>query len=420
MQGEDKDAGQAESVIQAPHSLFQAASRRTLLKQFGTVAGISLLSSLVPAGLAIAADPSSKKSSATRRTTPMYAYVGSRTTRERNARGEGITVYEVDQEQGTLTLVQVVKDLVNPSFLALNKACDRLYTVHGDKSDVSAFSIDKATGKLTFINQQSCEGKNPVHLALDPSERFLVVSNHIGGSLAVMNVSEDGALGSLNQLLKLEGPMGPHRVEQPFSKPHFNPFDHSGNFVLVPDKGLDRIFSFRFDNGKLFPADQPFVTTREGAGPRHLALHPHAPFAYVVNELDSTVTTYRFDPTNGSLKPLQVLPSLPSTFTGNSRASEIEVDRSGRFLYASNRGYDSVAAFSIDQGTGLLSPVEFMPTDGKTPRFFTLTPNERFLFALNEDSDTIISMAVDPKKGALSKTGFSVSTGSPVCMVFSA
>lgn len=420
MQGEDKDAGQAESVIQAPHSLFQAASRRTLLKQLGAVAGISLLSSLVPAGLAIAADPSSKKSSATRRTTPMYAYVGSRTTRERNARGEGITVYEVDQEQGTLTLVQVVKDLVNPSFLALNKACDRLYTVHGDKSDVSAFSIDKATGKLTFINQQSCEGKNPVHLALDPSERFLVVSNHIGGSLAVMNVSEDGALGSLNQLLKLEGPMGPHRVEQPFSKPHFNPFDHSGNFVLVPDKGLDRIFSFRFDNGKLFPADQPFVTTREGAGPRHLALHPHAPFAYVVNELDSTVTTYRFNPTNGSLKPLQVLPSLPSTFTGNSRASEIEVDRSGRFLYASNRGYDSVAAFSIDQGTGLLSPVEFMPTDGKTPRFFTLTPNERFLFALNEDSDTIISMAVDPKKGALSKTGFSVSTGSPVCMVFSA
>ncbi|WP_213941408.1 lactonase family protein [Pseudomonas sp. dw_612] len=350
----------------------------------------------------------------------MYAYVGSRTTKERNARGEGISVYKVDQEAGTLALVQVVKDLVNPSFLALNKAGDRLYTVHGDKSDVSAFSIDKATGKLTFINQQSSEGKNPVHLALDPTERFLVVSNHITGSLAVLNVSEDGALGTLNQLLKLEGPTGPHRVEQPFSKPHFNPFDHSGNFVLVPDKGLDRIFSFRFDHGQLVPAEQPFVATREGAGPRHLALHPGAPFAYVVNELDSTVTTYRFNPKDGSLKPLQVVTSLPSTFTGNSRASEIEVDRSGRFVYASNRGYDSVAAFAIDQATGLLSPVEFMPTDGKTPRFFTLTPNERFLFALNEDSDTIISIAVDPQKGGLSKTGFSVSTGSPVCMIFSA
>ncbi|MGY2259692.1 lactonase family protein [Pseudomonas sp. SDO55104_S430] len=350
----------------------------------------------------------------------MYAYVGSRTTRERNARGDGITVYRVDQENGTLAPVQVVKDLVNPSFLALNKAGDRLYTVHGDKTDVSAFSVDKATGQLTFINTRSCEGKNPVHLALDPTERFLVVSNHIGGSLAVMNVAEDGSLGTLNQLLKLEGPLGPHRVEQPFAKPHFNPFDHTGNFVLVPDKGLDRVFSFRFDNGKLFPADQPFVTTREGAGPRHLAFHPKAPFAYVVNELDSSVTTYGFNAQTGGLSALQVLPSLPASFTGNSRASEIEVDRSGRFLYASNRGYDSVAVFAIDQGTGLLSPVEFMPTDGKTPRFFTLTPNERFLFALNEDSDTIISMAVDPRKGALRKTGFSVSTGSPVCMIFSA
>lgn len=420
MQGDLPDASATPPEHQAQASPFNGASRRTLLKHMGAVAGMTLLGSLLPGGVASAADPSNKKSPATRRTTLMYAYVGSRTTRERNARGDGITVYQVDEEKGTLTLVQVVKDLVNPSFLALNRAGDRLYTVHGDKSDVSAFSIDKATGKLTFINQQSCEGKNPVHLALDPSERFVVVSNHIGGSLAVLNVGADGALGSINQLLKLEGPMGPHRVEQPFSKPHFNPFDHSGNFVLVPDKGLDRVFSFRFDNGKLYPADQPFVTTREGAGPRHLALHPNAPFAYVVNELDSTVTAYRFDTSNGSLKPFQVLPSLPSTFTGNSRASEIEIDRSGRFLYASNRGYDSVAVFAIDQGTGLLSPVEFMPTDGKTPRFFTLTPNERFLFALNEDSDTIISMAVDPAKGGLSKTGFSVSTGSPVCMVFSA
>ncbi|MFV3014482.1 lactonase family protein [Pseudomonas sp. KHB2.9] len=350
----------------------------------------------------------------------MYAYVGSRTTRERNARGEGITVYKVDQEAGTLALVQVVKDLVNPSFLALNKAGDRLYTVHGDLTEVSAFGVDKATGKLTFINRQSCEGKNPVHLALDPTQRFLVVSNHIGGSLAVLNIAEDGSLGSINQLLKLEGPLGPHRVEQPFSKPHFNPFDPSGQFVLVPDKGLDRVFSFKFDNGKLYPADQPFVSSREGAGPRHLAFHPKAAFAYVVNELDSSVTAYRFNGQTGALTPVQILPSLPATFTGNSRASEIEIDRSGRFLYASNRGYDSVAVFAIDQGSGMLTPVEFMPTDGKTPRFFTLTPNERYLFALNEDSDTIISMATDAKTGALSKIGFTVSTGSPVCMIFSA
>jgi 6-phosphogluconolactonase (cycloisomerase 2 family) len=350
----------------------------------------------------------------------MYAYVGSRTTRARNARGDGITVYQVDEETGTLRLVQVVEDLVNPSFLALNKAGDRLYTVHGDQREVSAFSVDKTSGKLSFINQQSCEGKNPVHLALDPTERFLVVSNHISGSLAVMNVLENGSLGTINQLLELDGTTGPHRIEQPFPKPHFNPFDHTGNFVLVPDKGVDKVFSFRFDNGKLFPADLPFVTTREGAGPRHLALHPKASFAYVINELDSTVTTYRFNASVGSLTPLQILPSLPSTFTGNSRASEIEVDRSGRFVYASNRGYDSIAVFAIDQGTGLLNAVQFMPTEGKTPRFFALTPNCRFIFALNEDSDSIISMGVDPHTGVLSTTGFSIITGSPVCMVFSA
>jgi len=395
-------------------------ARRTFLKQLGSITSLGLLGSLLPNGIACAASALSSTHSASGRTNPMFAYVGSRTTRERNARGDGITVYRLDQEAGTLEQVQVVSDLVNPSFLVLNRAGDRLYSVHGDRSEVSAFSVDKATGMLTFLNRQSCEGKNPVHLALDPSERFMVVSNHITGTLAVLNVAEDGSLGSVNQLLKLEGPLGPHRVEQPFAKPHFNPFDASGNFVLVPDKGLDRVFSFRFDNGKLHPAEQPFVVAREGSGPRHIAMHPKAAFAYVVNELDSSVTSYRFDPQNGALQAFQVLPSLPASYTGNSRASEIEVDRNGRFLYASNRGYDSIAVYAIDQGTGLLSPVEFVPSEGKTPRFFTLTPNQRYLFALNEDSDSIVSFAVDPQRGGLSKTDFSVKAGSPVCMIFSA
>ncbi|MFK0271960.1 lactonase family protein [Pseudomonas asiatica] len=350
----------------------------------------------------------------------MYAYVGSRTTRERNARGDGITVYRVDQQLGTLELVQVLGDLVNPSFLALNRAGDRLYTVHGDRSEVSAFAVNPHDGTLSLINTQSCEGRNPVHLALDPSERFMVVSNHITGTLAVLDVNADGSLGEVSQLLQLEGPVGPHRVEQPFAKPHFNPFDASGSFVLVPDKGLDRIFSFRFADGRLLPAEQPFVASREGAGPRHIALHPNAPLAFAINELDSTVTSYRFDARSGALEPLQVLSSLPSTYTGNSRASEIEVDRGGRFLYASNRGYDSIAVFAIDVNSGLLTLVDVAPTAGRTPRFFALTPNQRFVFALNEDSDSIVALAVDAQHGRLSKTDFSVSTGSPVCMVFSA
>lgn len=349
----------------------------------------------------------------------MFAYVGSRTTRERNARGEGIGVFRVDSGNGSLEPVQLVKDLVNPSFLAIDRQGECLYTVHGDQSDISAFRIDRTSGRLAFVNRQSTRGKNPVHLAIDPTGRYVVVSNHLGSSLAVLPVAPDGSLGEVAQLVTLDGPLGPHRVEQKLSKPHFNPFDPSGKFVVVPDKGLDRTFSFRFADGRLEPADPPFVLAREGAGPRHLAFHPKLGMAYVVNELDSTVTAYAYSSATGGLTPRQILSTLPDTFTGNSRASEIEVDASGRFLYASNRGYDSIAVFTVDQATGLLSLAGVEPTQGKTPRFFALTPDNRFLYALNEDSDTIVAFAVDAAGGRLTPTGFSISTGSPVCMVFS-
>ncbi|ACC75888.1 lactonase family protein [Paraburkholderia phymatum] len=350
---------------------------------------------------------------------PMFAYVGSRTTRERNAHGEGISVYQVDTETGALELVQLVKDLVNPSFLALSRNGERLYTVHGDASDISAFKVDKASGKLTFLNRQSTQGKNPVHLAIDPLGRYIVVSNHIGASLAVLPIAADGSLQELTQLVHLEGPVGPHRVEQKQAKPHFNPFDPTGEFVIVPDKGLDRVFTFRFKDGQLTPATPGFVVSRETAGPRHVAFHPKGAYAYVVNELDSTVTTYRYSSGNGALTPVQIVSSLPDTYTGNSRASEIEVDPSGRFVYASNRGFDSIAVFRIDQATGHLTFIDAEPTLGRTPRFMTGTPDGRFMYALNEDSDTIVAFAVNAATGQLKPTGFSVDSGSPVCMVFS-
>lgn len=349
----------------------------------------------------------------------MYAYVGSRTTRERNARGEGISVFRVEAGTGALEPVQVVGDLVNPSFLALNRRGDRLYSVHGDMSDISAFAVDRASGRLTFINRQSTHGKNPVHLALDPGERFVVVSNHIGASLAVLPLDGEGALGEMTQLVRLDGPTGPHRTEQKQAKPHFNPFDPSGNFVIVPDKGLDRTFSFRFADGKLTPASPAFVESRESAGPRHVAFHPDGRHAYVVNELDSTVTTYAYDRATAQLTPLQILSTLPETFTGNSRAAEIEVDHGGRFVYASNRGHDSIAVFAVDPRTGLLRFAGADLAQGRTPRFFTTDPSGRFLYALNEDSDTIVAFHIDPKSGRLHPTGFSARAGSPVCMVFS-
>lgn len=349
----------------------------------------------------------------------MYAYVGSRTTRERNARGEGLSVYRVDPATGSLALVQVVGDLVNPSYLALAADGRTLYTVHGDCSDVSAFRVDRESGRLEFINRQGTEGRNPVHLALDASGRFLVVANHIGATLAVLPVEADGSLGALRQLVTLSGPLGPHRTEQTQAKPHFNPFDPSGRFVVVPDKGLDRVFSFRFEDGTLTPASTPFATAREGAGPRNAVFHPRLPRAYVVNELDSSVTVYAFDRETGALTPLQVLPTLPDDFIGNSRAAGIGIDAAGRTLYTSNRGHDSIAVFSIEAQTGRLRFRSAHTTLGRTPRFFTPSPAGHHLYALNEDSDSIVVFNVDAGTGELSPTQQTVHCGSPVCMVFS-
>jgi 6-phosphogluconolactonase len=349
----------------------------------------------------------------------LYAYVGSRTTRERNARGEGISVFRVEDQTGQMDLVQVVRDLINPSFLTLNAKGDVLYTVHGDRHEVSAFRVSAVDGFLSFLNQRSCGGQNPVHLALDPSGRFLVVSNHLSGTLAVMPIDEEGKLGEVSQLVALEGQPGPHKVEQPFSKPHFNPFDASGRFVVVPDKGLDRVFCFRFESGRLSAAAMPWFNSREGAGPRHLAFHPNAPWAYVVNELDSTVTTCRFSTETGALEPVQTVPTLPDTFTGNSRASEIAIDRAGRTLYASNRGWDSIAMFRIEPATGRLAFLGTEPAQGRTPRFFGIHPNGHWLYALNEESDSIVLFDVDVNTGKLSSSGLSTPCASPVCMVFS-
>lgn len=394
----------------------QIPGRRQFVLTASLVSAVGSLQPFFPAvaGTEVAVRPHLSKEKQN-----MFAYVGSRTTRERNAHGDGISVYRVDTKTGSLDLVQLVKDLVNPSFLAFSKSGEHLYTVHGDRSEISAFSVDKVSGEITFLNQQSTQGKNPVHLVIDPTGRYVIVSNHIGASLAVLPIAADGSLGELTQLVHLEGPIGPHRIEQKQSKPHFNPFDPSGRFVIVPDKGLDRVFSFRFADGRLTPADPAYVVTRETSGPRHIAFHPGGSHAYVVNELDSTITTYGYEAASGKLTPRQILSTLPDTYTGNSRASEIEVDSSGRFVYASNRGDDSIAVFRIDPRSGHLAFVHSEPTRGRTPRFMTSTPDSRFMYVLNEDSDSIVAFSIDHQTGKLRPTGFSVQSGSPVCMVFS-
>jgi len=349
----------------------------------------------------------------------LYAYVGCRTTRERNARGKGLSVYRVDRATGEWTLVQLVEGLDNPSFLAFDRTNHFLYSVHGDLSDVSAYAVDPTSGQLTLLNRRSTGGKNPVHLAADPTNRQLVVANYATGTVVLLPIQADGSLGEVVDMAALPGNPGPHRTQQGSSHPHDVPFDPNGRFVIVPDKGLDRVFVFQVDAiaGKLVPASVPSVASREGAGPRHAAFHPSMPLAYVMNELDSSITTYRFDTQTGRLTPLQIVSTLPPDYTGNNTGAEIAVSRSGRILFGSNRGHDTIVTMAIDAKTGLLSPRSWVGTDGQGPRFFALDPADEMLYAANENSDSIVALRVTAA-GTLAPTGQRVHTGSPVCIVF--
>ena len=349
----------------------------------------------------------------------MYAYVGSFTTAERKARGDGIHVYRVDPATGAWTHVQHVGDLVNPSYLALSHDQRVLYSVHGDSDFATAFALDPKTGEAKPLGRAATGGKNGVRQALDPSGKYLVVANYSSGSVAVLPIGPDGALKDQHQLVPLPGEPGPHKVEQQSSHPHDIVFDPSGRFVLVPDKGLDRVFVFRFDGatGKLTPTEQGSVQSRPGAGPRHVAFHPKLPIVWVLNELNSTMATYRFDPESGSLTPLQVITTLPTDFTGNSTAAEIAVSPDGRFVYGSNRGHDSVAIYAAN-AEGLLSPVGWQSTQGGGPRFIGLDPSGHFLNAANEQGDNVVTFKVDAGSGKLTPTGQNIKNGSPVTIVY--
>ncbi|OWT54197.1 lactonase family protein [Candidimonas nitroreducens] len=352
-----------------------------------------------------------------------YAYVGSRTTRERNARGAGISAYAYDAATGALKLAHVKSSLTNPSYLAVNRRGDRLYTVHGDGNAVSVLSIEAGSGALRQLQYRECAGRNLVHLALSPQERFLAVADHLGnngGTIIVFPLRGDGTLDPASEQIGLPGDPGPHRTEQPHAKPHATSFTPDGRFLIVPDKGLDRVFSLQATHSGLDRSSLTWAQAREASGPRHVALHPTAPYAYVINELDSTIVTHRINPESGAMTPLQVLSSLPDTYTGNNRAAGITVSADGHTLYASNRGHDSITVFRIDRDTGFLAYAQSISSQGAKPRHFTLSPDGAWLYALNEDSDSIALFAVDKTTGLLSGRGVAAACGSPVCMVFAA
>ncbi|MBX9945130.1 MAG: lactonase family protein [Reyranella sp.] len=349
---------------------------------------------------------------------PLLAYVGSYTTPERNGRGNGINVYRVDRRSGAFTHLQHVGGLENPSFLAVDPSGRFLYAVHGDRSEATAFGIDQGTGRLDLINRQPTGGYNPVHLALDTTGSFLAVANYGSDSLVLLPVRMDGGLAPYSTLTTVTGTLGPHRVQQRNMAPHHIPRDRQGRFFYVPCKGSDCIVAYRLDEKRRVLVEAARVAARPSAGPRHIDFHPTRALAYVLNELDSTITTYRQDRRSGKLAPLQTVPSTPSSFTGYSTGAEIWVDRAGRNVYVSNRGHDSIGVFAVDAAAGTLSPRQWVPTHGKTPRFFAFDPAQKHLYVANQDGHTIVAYKVG-RDGRLAPSPRRVKVGSPACIVFS-
>jgi 6-phosphogluconolactonase len=356
--------------------------------------------------------------SATQGSRATFAYVGCFTTARRKARGEGIAAFRIAADTGAWHFVEAYAEIVNPHYVTLDRTQRFLYSAHGDSSEIGAYARDPKSGRLKLLNRQSTGGDNSSTVAVDASNRFVVLAN--GPGVAVFPINTDGSLAPHCDLVIPPGDPGPWRKEQFGPHPHQATFDPSGRFVIVPDKGLDKIHVYRFDAGlgKLVACDPPHVRARYGAIPRHIAFHPLAPFAYVVNEMDSTVNAYHWNGERGGLMPFQRIPTTPTTYTGDNTGAEIAVLPSGRYLYASNRGHDSIAIYAIDAADGMLQHVGWQSVQGKKPRYFGLSPDSSLLYAANENTHSIVAFSIDQDTGRLQPTGRVIETGSPTCIAF--
>jgi len=284
---------------------------------------------------------------------------------------------------------------------------------------VSAFSIDPATGRLTLLNQRPSMGTGPCHVVLDNENRNLLVANYGGGSVAVLPVGPDGQLGAATDVVQHTGrSIDPVRQKGPHA--HCVTLDSANRFAFVCDLGLDKVLTYRFDarQGKLSPGEPAFTSIKAGAGPRHMVFRPDGRFAYVVNELSSTITVFRYESTTGVLKESQTISTRPEYFEGANTAAEVGVHPSGKYLYASNRGHNSVVLFSIDPDQGTLAYIEEQGTGGSTPRHFGIEPSAKHLAIGNQQSDTVLVCRIDDGNGRLKPSGVFASAPSPACVKF--
>jgi 6-phosphogluconolactonase len=346
----------------------------------------------------------------------VLVYVGTYTNRG----SEGVYVYRLDSSTGALKYVSKSPRLSNPSFVAIDPKGRCVYAVResgGPAGAIVALSRNQATNELTILNEQPSGGQGPCYVTVDREDRFVLAANYGSGSVAVFPIAEDGRLQPASCVVQHEG-SSVNAARQKGPHAHSIVLDPANRYAFVPDLGIDKIMIYRFDreHGKLVPNDPPFAKCEPGSGPRHFTFHPDGKHAYVIEEISGTVTAFAYDAGAGTLKPLQKISTLPKDFKGTNTSADIHVHPSGRFLYGSNRGHDSIACFAIDDKTGELRLIGHEPTQGKNPRNFAIDPSGTFLLAANQDSNTVVSFRVDPDTGKLTPAGQTCQVSMPVCL----
>jgi 6-phosphogluconolactonase len=351
-------------------------------------------------------------------------YVGSYTS----AKSKGIRAMRFDADSGTLTDLGLAAELRSPSFLAVHPDGKHLYAVSevddfgGEKSGgVAAFSINRDSGKLTLLNEAASGGTGPCFLSMDKAGKHLLVANYGGGSVSTFAVESDGKLGAACSKIQHEGSsVNPDRQKEAHA--HSINLDAANRFAIAADLGLDKLLVYRFDaaTGRLAANDPPFAKMTPGSGPRHLAFHPNGKLAFIINEMACTVTPLTYNADRGVITPHEPVSTLPPGVRVKPEYStaEVVVHPSGKFLYGSNRGHDTIAVYSINADKESLTYLENTATRGKTPRNFVIDPTGKWLLAENQSSDTIAVFAIDQATGKLTAKGELVDAASPVCIRF--
>ncbi len=359
--------------------------------------------------------------------TPIFAYVGTYTQKygHVDGKGKGIYVFAYNRSDGSLEPVSVAAPVVDPAYLTIAPNRRYLYSVNESSEldgvpggGVSAFAIDRASGNLTFLNRQPAHGAFPCFVAVDATSALVAVVNHDGGNTVSYPIEADGSLGPVSSNIPHVGPSAQPDHQSP-AHPHSVNMDSRNRFAVVCDKGLDRIYVYRLDLAQwsLVPNDPPFLDITSGTSARHLAFHPSERFAYITNEVGSTVTALSFDGDNGVFREIHTLSTVPSGFSAPNHTADIRVHPNGKFVYLTNRGHDSVARFAIDDTTGRLTALGHTPIHGWS-RNIRFDPAGRLLLVSHQNADTIVPYDVDPDNGGLRPTGAVTRTPTPVCIEF--